>query len=323
MVGTEFIARLENLNAHFIIGVAGDSGSGKSTFTRGITEILGPELVSSFSLDDYHLEDRETRARSGRLPLDPAVNRLELLAEHLAELKTGQPILKPNYDHKSGKFAPETHFEPTRIMIVEGLHPFNLPELRRVIDFGIFMDPEREVKWAWKLRRDIEKRGHDKKSVEAEMLKREPLFKLYIDPMKIYAEVVVKIRRSSLSPEGVEVELIQEIPETPLGAIDLEFDLSGLMRASSESFSMGFRSDFYYGKPVTRLTFDGHIHRDAVRGLERKIQDFTGMHERSLLEKGGENINMVTLSQLLICWHFLEKTDFLLRELEEALKRTD
>ena len=155
---SEFIERLETFDTNFVIGVAGDSGSGKTTFTQAIRRILGDGLVSSLTLDDYHTEDRETLKRTGNLPLDPAVNNLELAAEHLGEFKSGRAAIKPVYDHKTGQFAKRVHFQPTRIVIAEGLHTLYTEELRRNIDFSIYVDPAREVKWRWKVKCDVEVR---------------------------------------------------------------------------------------------------------------------------------------------------------------------
>ncbi|HQN91944.1 MAG TPA: uridine kinase, partial [Methanoculleus sp.] len=108
----------------FIIGVAGDSGSGKTTFTHAIREIFGEDLVSTITTDDYHKYDRQQRRELGITPLAPEANQLDLLEEHLAELKAGRAILKPVYNHNTGRFDPPVPFSPTKILIVEGLHPF-------------------------------------------------------------------------------------------------------------------------------------------------------------------------------------------------------
>ncbi|HSQ93059.1 MAG TPA: uridine kinase, partial [Methanoregula sp.] len=71
----------------FTIGVAGDSGSGKTTFTQGIRDIFGSDLVSTITLDDYHRLDREGRKREGLTPLNPAANRIDLLEQHLIMLR--------------------------------------------------------------------------------------------------------------------------------------------------------------------------------------------------------------------------------------------
>jgi len=320
MPESDFLARLEKINVPFIIAVGGDSGSGKTTFVKGIRSIMGKDWVSSFSLDDYHTEDRAQRKVSGRLPLDPGMNDLALLADHLRELKKGNAIVKPVYDHGTGAFAPEEVFEPKRIVIIEGLHPLYNKELRSLCDLTIYVDPDTEIKYRWKIKRDVEERGHTLEAVKAEILRREPLYKEFIDFQKAYADVVVKIHPSRFDPaSGIAVELIQKIPEVPLKEIDLSFDLSDLLSAAEREFGVEFRSGTYYGKEVTRLTFDGHIRHETVLGLESKVQDFVGMHDAILFDRDEEYTDAVGLAQLMICWRFLEKIDFLLRDLERAL----
>ena len=137
MPGQSFKQRLLDSDLHFIVGVAGDSGSGKTTFTRGINRIFGTELIDSFTLDAYHTQDREARRDSGKLPLDPEINDLELLADHLSELKEGRSIMKPVYDHSTGKFTKPVRFEAPKILVIEGLHTFYTEGLRDLIDFKI------------------------------------------------------------------------------------------------------------------------------------------------------------------------------------------
>ena len=88
----------------YLIGVAGDSGSGKSTFTQAISDIFGEELVSSITVDDYHLYDRKTRSEMGITPLLHTANNLKLLEENLIDLKAGRTIQKPVYLHDHGTF---------------------------------------------------------------------------------------------------------------------------------------------------------------------------------------------------------------------------
>src|SRR5512138_3245777 len=134
----------------FTIGVAGDSGSGKTTFTQGIRDIFGAGLVSTITLDDYHTLDREGRRKEGVTPLNPGVNRLDLLERHLIMLRRGVPIEKPVYNHSTGTFDPPVIFRPRKILILEGLHTLFTPTLRKYLDFTLFVDPDREVKYEWK-----------------------------------------------------------------------------------------------------------------------------------------------------------------------------
>ena len=108
----------------YIIGVAGDSGSGKTTFSNAISDIFGSDLVSSITLDDYHIYDREERTRIGITPLKPEANDLDRLARDVKQLKEGKSIYKPVYSHATGTIEEPVLFHPTKFLILEGLHPF-------------------------------------------------------------------------------------------------------------------------------------------------------------------------------------------------------
>ncbi|MDY0323328.1 MAG: phosphoribulokinase, partial [Candidatus Carbobacillus sp.] len=87
-----------------IVGIAGDSGAGKSTFVSELRELIGPEKVTVISIDDYHSLDRAERTRVGVTALHPwKANNLGLLIEHVWQLKAGKEIAKPIYDHSDGK----------------------------------------------------------------------------------------------------------------------------------------------------------------------------------------------------------------------------
>jgi phosphoribulokinase len=316
-----FIERLKKFDANFIIGVAGDSGSGKTTFTQSIRRLIGDNLISSFSLDDYHTLDRDERKKTGRLALDPEINNLSLLAEHLALLKNGESVIKPIYNHSTGAFDPSEVFNPARFIIIEGLHTFYTEELRKLIDFGIFVDPEREIKWRWKIKRDVKDRCAREDEMLDTIMKREPFYKKFIDHQKIYSDVVIKIHPSKFNPaEDVAVELIQEIPKIPIKAMDLQLDISGMLRAKESNLSLEFKSDYYYGKPVSRITIEGQVKNESIMNLEKTILDYTGLEYDHHFNQKSKYTDAVGIAQLLICWRFLEKMDFLLQDLERVIK---
>jgi phosphoribulokinase len=318
--------RLEDLDAYLIIGVGGDSGAGKTTFSRGIRYLLRDELVSGFSLDDYHLEDRATRKRSGNLPLDPKNNNLHLLAEHLSELRNGNEIIKPVYNHRTGELDPHVLFRPTRVMIVEGLHPFYTEELRQQMDFTIFVDPVREVKWKWKMKRDVEKRGHDEKDAFQEILARELLFKLYIDIQKVFSEVIVHIEPSRYSDANLEnprIRLLMKAADISANQIDMNFDLTEFITRSEGYFSLEFGNDYYYGKKFNIMTVDGLIPKSSFDELKDRICNFTGTTCGRIFDSKEETVNPSGVAQLMIVWRFLEKLHIILNDLENAMKNTD
>ena len=111
----------------FVIGVAGDSGSGKTTFTNAIRQIFGPDLVATITLDDYHLYNREERKRLDITPLHPDANNLAQLETDVEWLRDGRAITKPVYNHETGTFDPPVPFASKKIIILEGLHTLFTP----------------------------------------------------------------------------------------------------------------------------------------------------------------------------------------------------
>jgi phosphoribulokinase len=311
--------RIKDSGRVFVFGVAGDSGSGKTTLSRGIKRILGEDMVASFSLDDYHSLDRKARKELGITPLNPGANYLDLLADHLQSLKRGEEVDKPVYDHSCGEISGTVPFGPSPVIIMEGLHPFYTERLRSSIDFKIFIDPSRQVKRLWKVRRDVGERGYDPQQVMAEILEREPDYKLYIDIQKIYAEVVVKIQESRFSPsltgprpDWYSVRLIQQMLEQPVPEVDLTIDLSKILATSEHEFSIEFQRDDYYGKKVGIMTIDGEIHQSMIDDLERKLGRTLDTYA-AISDRSQSHVNSIGVAQLILTWRCVEKLDYLLR----------
>lgn len=304
----------------FVFGIAGDSGSGKTTISKGIKRILGEDMVASFSMDDYHSLDRKQRKERNITPLHPDANHLDLLAEHLEALRAGKSIDKPVYDHSCGAISGTVPFGPAPVVIVEGLHPFYTKELRDAIDFKIFVDPSRSVKRLWKVRRDVGDRGYQPEQVMAEMLQREPDYKLYVDIQKIYAETVVKIHESRFhpcipgagsTPDWYSVRLIQHILEQPVSNVDLPIALAKILRSSEHDFSIEFQRDDYYGKRVGIMTIDGEIHQSMIAGLEKNLGDILGTYT-AISDRSQEYVNGIGVAQLILTWTCLEKLESML-----------
>ena len=295
----------------FTIGVAGDSGSGKTTFTEGIRSIFGPDLVSTISLDDYHTLDRKARALQGITPLHPNANNIALLEEHLKQLKAGRTIQKPVYNHTTGTFDPPVPFSPTKIVILEGLHPLLTPALRALIDFSVFVDPDREVKYAWKIHRDVEERGYDKTNVLQEIREREPDYASYVQPQINYADAIISIRPSWYDPDGTKrnlynVTICQKKSDRTLERISLSFDLFAISSLADQDFLFEFRRIHRGEQPMGALTIDGELHYEVISSLEEAVERETGIHPISLFV-GKEYVNATDVIRLLLSWRIINK----------------
>jgi phosphoribulokinase len=179
-----------------MLGIVGDSGSGKTTITRGIVRVLGEDQITAFCTDDYHRYDRKQRAERNITPLHPDCNYLDILAQHLAHLKTNQAIMKPVYQHTDGTFGPPDYLTPQRFVVAEGLLGFHTPELRDSFDVKVYLDPPEVLRRHWKVQRDCSRRGYTTDQVLAELDRREPDSEAFIRPQRHHADLVIAFQPS-------------------------------------------------------------------------------------------------------------------------------
>merc|ERR1711972_491238 len=181
-------------NAPVMIGVAADSGCGKSTFLRRILGALGTEvapghtavgdMMTVICLDDYHINDRAGRKETGLTALDATENDFELMGKQIKALKEGKAVWKPIYNHDTGFKDPPELIQPNKVMVVEGLHPIYDKTARTALDMSIYIDIVNDVKFAWKVQRDVAERGWTEEQVKEDIEKRLPDFSKFVDPQK-------------------------------------------------------------------------------------------------------------------------------------------
>lgn len=251
-----------------VLGLAGDSASGKSTLSRGIEYVLGVERVRRVCTDDYHRHDRAARARLDVTPLDPAANRMDLMAEHLRRLAAGAPVTKPVYDHQTGRFAADETIEPGEVVIVEGLLPLIDRATRDAIDVAVFVDPEEELRRRWKLERDVFERGYSPAEVVAEIRRREPDAERYVRPQRDDADVILRFhRRDEAAPDEHLSARVLVRPTLPYPALR---EVLGTFRAAGvEPVRWSTRTD--RRGPVSVLEIDGDCPADLGAELEEAI----------------------------------------------------
>lgn len=177
-----------------ILGLVGDSGVGKTTITQGLVRVLGEDNAVRVSTDDYHRYDRKERAERNITPLHPDCNYIDIMAQHLAALRRGEPILKPEYRHSDGTFGPPVYVAPLAFAFVEGLLGFHTQELRDMYDVRVYLDPPEELRRRWKVARDCSRRGYSTDQVLAELDRREPDSEAFIRPQRAFAHIVVSFQ---------------------------------------------------------------------------------------------------------------------------------
>lgn len=254
-----------------VIGVAGDSGCGKSTFLRRLTDLFGAEFMTVICLDDYHSLDRKGRKAAGVTALNPKANNFDLMYEQIKSLKEGKAIDKPIYNHETGMIDPPERIEPNKVIVIEGLHPFYDERVRELVDFGVYLDISEEVKINWKIQRDMAERGHTYEDVVASINARKPDFEAYIDPQKQYADVVIQILPTQLIEDKeskiLRVRLVQKEGVDGFEPVYLFDEGSTIdwrpcgrkLTCAYPGLKMFYGPDNYYGQEVSVLEIDGQF----------------------------------------------------------------
>jgi len=270
-----------------LIGVAGDSGCGKSTFLRRLSDLFGEEFITVICLDDYHSLDRKQRKETGITALDPRANNFDLMYEQIKALKNGQAIDKPIYNHETGMIDPPERVEPNHIIVVEGLHPLYDERVRSLLDFSVYLDISEEVKISWKIQRDMAERGHRYEDVLAAIRARKPDFDAYIEPQKEFADVVIQVLPTQLIKEDKErkvlrVRMLQREDTEGLSPVYL-FDEGSTIQwtpcgrkltCSYPGMQMFYGSDVYYGRYVSVLEVDGQFDKlEEVSYIESHLSN--------------------------------------------------
>jgi uridine kinase len=178
-----------------IIGVAGGSGSGKTTVVRRIVESIGPDQVAVLEHDRYYRDRNDLRLEErASLNYDhPDSLETDLLVRHLLALREGRTVDVPVYDFSLYARHRNTEtFVPTRAIIVEGILIFADGALRDLMDVKVFVDTDDDTRFIRRLQRDISERGRTVQSVIEQYLGTvKPMHLDFVEPSKRYADIVL------------------------------------------------------------------------------------------------------------------------------------
>ena len=181
-------------NNILVIGIAGGTGSGKTTLMKNIMNRFG-DVVTVLSHDNYyHRRDELSYEERCRINYDePAALETDLMARHLMQLRNGQAIDCPVYDFTQHNRSDETiRIEPKNVIIVEGILIFENRELRELMDIRIFVDTDADVRLCRRIKRDVNKRGRTLESVLLQYQTTvKPMHDKYVEPSKKFADIVV------------------------------------------------------------------------------------------------------------------------------------
>ncbi|MCC7126259.1 MAG: uridine kinase [Acidobacteria bacterium] len=182
---------------HLIVGVAGGSGSGKTTVVRKIVESLGSDDVVVLEHDRYYRDRNDLRLEErAALNYDhPDALETDLMVRHVEALRAGQSVEVPRYDFtRHARLAETETVAPRRAVIVEGILIFTDPALRRLMDIKVFVDTDSDTRFIRRLVRDVADRGRTMESVIDQYQDTvKPMHLEFVEPSKRYADIIVPL----------------------------------------------------------------------------------------------------------------------------------
>ena len=206
-------------SSHLVIGVAGGSGSGKTTVAQTILQRVGPDRISFLQHDSYY-KDLSGLPQPQRAEVNfdhPNSLDNDMLVRHILFLREGKPVDVPIYDFSTHSRTDKTFVvQPRPVILVEGILIFTEPELRDLFDVKIFVDTDSDIRFIRRLQRDITERGRTTESVIKQYQSTvRPMHMEFVEPSKRYADIII--------PEGgfntVALDMVVARVETMLARL--------------------------------------------------------------------------------------------------------
>lgn len=185
--------RLANFRKRsYLIGIGGDSGTGKHTLAELFKQLFTEKNVMQINGDADHKWERGHEKWSVFTHLNPKANNLYVQFDQAHMLKQGRSIQRIEYDHDTGKFTQPKPVSPDTYVLFVGLHPYYIPQMRKLFDFKIYMDTAEDLRLKWKMERDQARRGYSEEKIKEQIQKRLPDAEKYIKPQAQFADLIIK-----------------------------------------------------------------------------------------------------------------------------------
>ena len=185
-----------------VIGVAGGSGSGKSTFTNRIKEYFGDDVVVLYHDNYYRRQDGVPFEQRVTVNYDhPDSLETELLVEHLKQLKEGKSIECPVYDYtKHNRSSEVIRIDPKPVILVEGILLLADPRVRDLLDIKVYVEADADERILRRISRDVEERGRDLNGIIKQYLTTvKPMYYLYVEPTRSKADIVINSGKNDIA----------------------------------------------------------------------------------------------------------------------------
>lgn len=190
-----------------IIGIAGGTGSGKSTFTNRLKEAFGDDVAVLYHDNYYRAQDDIPFEERKKVNYDhPDAFETELLLKQLKELKAGKPIQCPVYDYTQHNRSDKTEtVEPRRVILLEGILVLADEKLRNLLDIKVYVEADADERILRRVIRDVKERGRDIEGVANQYLTTvKPMHYLYVEPTRALADIVINSGKNQVAFEIVK-----------------------------------------------------------------------------------------------------------------------
>ncbi|CUP89877.1 Uridine kinase [Segatella copri] len=200
-----------------VIGIAGGTGSGKTTVVKKLVEVLPPHYVAVVPLDSYYNDTSQmTEEERHRINFDhPSAFDWKLLHQQLADLRAGKAIEQPTYSYIKCNREPETiHVDPKPVVIIEGIMTLVDKKLRDLMDLKVFVDTDADERLIRNIQRDTIDRGRTVSMVVDRYLKvLKPMHEQFIEPTKRYADIIIPQGGENLKGIGILCKYVEGLIE--------------------------------------------------------------------------------------------------------------
>lgn len=193
-----------------VIGIAGGTGSGKSTFTNRLKSAFGDEITVLYHDNYYKSRDAIPFEERKKINYDhPDALETDLLVEQIRCLKAGQTIQCPVYDYSQHNRSKETiTISPKKIIVVEGILSLHDINLRQLLDIKIFVEADADERILRRILRDTEERGRDLKGIISQYINTvKPMHYLFVEPTKAIADIIINSGMNDVAFDMVKTKI--------------------------------------------------------------------------------------------------------------------
>lgn len=289
-------------NIPFTIGVAGDSGAGKTTFVSLMEKVLGRKNVVCLEGDGDHKWERGEKMWEQYTHLNPNANYLYRQAQNLGELRRGASVFRTEYDHDTGTFSSVHRVRAKKYIFLSGLHSLYLPQTRKNLDLKIYIDADETLRQLWKIQRDVSERGHSPEEVFAQMEKRYEDAEKYIFPQKQYADLIIRYISSTENVESAPQNVVLDLQLTVTAILNLD-PLKEVLNSTGVDISFDFSNNI----EQQIITISGKSLEGKQINFDRLIFTMIPDIDEITLENLSEMSNLESIVVLVTLLYIKEK----------------